>query len=303
MPSISVSDPWVQNLIYSAIALVAIWVLFFLLSKVFERAIQDKLWRHKTRKFTFYAGVGASIVALLIIWVGDGGQIAITFSVIGAGLALALQQPLVSMAGWVYIVTNHPYDIGDRIEINGVSGDVVDIKFLKTVLFESYLEGTAAGTQTTGRVVDIPNADVLMMNVFNYTRGFEYVWNEYPILITFESNWEKAYKILSEIMKDEAERFEAPAMRQVSTLERRYLIYDEKMISEVYVMIKDSGIELGMRYISPARRRRMIRDQISRRALAAFNEQPDIELAYPTYRIFRREIEEANTPLRNKSPE
>ena len=142
-------------------------------------------------------------------------------------------------------------------------------------------------------MVDIPNADLLMHNVINYTRGFGYVWNEYPILITFESNWQRAYDILTEIMRDEAERFEAPAMRQVTMLESRYLIHDEKMSSQVYIMIKDSGVELGMRYLSPSRQRRMIRDQISKRILKAFSERTDIELAYPTYRIFRREIEEA----------
>ena len=300
MPDLSLADPVVQKIIFTVVSLTLIWVAVLVVAKLVAKAIHDKLWRHKTRKFAFYLGFASSLIALIVIWFVEGGQFAITLSVIGAGLALALQQPLVSMAGWAYIVSNHPYDVGDRIEINGVSGDVVDIRLFKTVLFESFLEGTASGTQTTGRVIDFPNSYVLTHNTINYTRGFEYMWNEYPILVTFESNWNKAYELLAQILIDETERFEAPAKQQVTALERRYLIYDEKMNSSVYIAIQDSGVELGLRYLAPARQRRMIRDTISRRILSAFELEADIELAYPTYRYFRREIEEAKIAMREQ---
>ena len=302
MPDLSLTDPIVQKLIFSFISLLLIWVVVIVVAKLVSRAVQDKLWRHKARKFSFYIGTAASIVVIIAIWFVEGGQVAITLSVIGAGLALALQQPLVSLAGWVYLVSNHPYDVGDRIEINGISGDVVDIRPLKTVLFESSLEGVSAGTQTTGRVVDFPNSYVLTNSVINYTRGFDYMWNDYPMLITFESNWRKANDILAKILEDETAEYEAPAATQVAQLERRYLILNEKMTSAVYVAIRDSGIELGLRYLSPARQRRAIKDEISKRILSAFDAEADIELAYPTYRYFRREIEESKIQLREQGP-
>lgn len=296
------SDPWASNLLWSAVTLVVVWVVIMAAVHVLNRTLQNQRVRHKSRKFLYYLGTIASIIALLSLWSGAGSQIALVLSVVGAALAFALQQPLVSLAGWLYVVVSRPYDVGDRIEIGGFAGDVIDIRLFKTVLLETYAEGRGAGTQSTGRVLDLPNSTLFSETLVNITRGFEYVWNEYAILLTFESNWEKGQKLLQEVLDRETVAFEPPMRSQVERMSRSYMIHYENLTPMVYVVIRDSGVELGLRYLTPARQRRTIRDKISRQILEIFEREPDLEFAYPTWRIFRREIEEAKLQQRPDTP-
>lgn len=292
------SDPLMQNVLWSGVTLVVVWAIVMGGVQVLNRTLQNQRVRHKSRKFLYYLGTIASIIALFSLWSGAGSQIALVLSVVGAALAFALQQPLVSLAGWLYIVVSRPYDVGDRIEVNDVAGDIIDIRLFKTVLLETSPEGRGSGTQSTGRVLDLPNSVVFSMPMVNITRGFEYVWNEYPILLTFESNWQKGQKLLQDILDRETVAFEPPMRAQVERMSRSYLIHYENLTPMVYVVIRDSGVELGLRYLSPARQRRTLRDRISRQILEAFEREPDLEFAYPTWRIFRREVEEAKLQQR-----
>lgn len=297
------SNPLIQNAVWSLISVAAVYGLTLLTSTVFNRAIGDLRVRHKSRKYLYYTATALLLLILFGIWSGNLGQLALAVTAIGAALAFALQQPVFSLAGWFYIVTRRPYDVGDRIELGGVSGDVIDIRLFKTVMLETYPEGRGHGTQSTGRVVDFPNSDVLSKSLLNYTRGFEYLWNEYPILITFESNWSKAKQLLQEIVDAETHLYEEPARSQIERMARNFLVQYDNLSPMVYLAVRDSGVELGLRYLTPARQRRTIRDRISAAILEAFEREPDIELAYPTYRFFRRDREESKLERRGKDTE
>jgi small-conductance mechanosensitive channel len=298
-------DALTQKILWSLLGIVVIYGLAMLGAQLLNRALTDPLWRHKSRKLVYYTGTALAILVLLGIWSESLAQFAVGLGVLGAALALALQQVVLSLAGWFYIVTGRPYDVGDRIEIFNVAGDVIDIRVLKTVLLEIYTEGSGRGSQSTGRVVDFPNSYIFSHTLVNYTRGFEYLWNEYAIRITFESHWEKALRIVLEILEGETKGFELPAREQITQMARSYLIQYGHLTPAVYVTLRENGVELAMRYLTPARGRRQIRDRISKKILSAFAQEPDIELAYPTYRIFRRDQEEATLeqhPLERTPP-
>ena len=282
-------DPITQKLLLSFVSAAVIYGLILLGRRILNRAIKEPMWRYKSRKFLYYSGIALLLLLLLAIWSENISQFAVGLGVVGVGLALALQQAILSLAGWLYIVTSRPFDVGDRVEVNGIAGDVIDIRVFKTVLLEIHMEGAGKGTQSTGRVVDIPNSYAFSHALFNYTRGFEYVWNDYPIQITFESNWERAVQLVSDIVERETRGFEAPARKQIEHMGKSYLIQYGHLTSAVFVAIRESGVELAMRYLTPARGRRQIRDRISREILNAFAKEPDIELAYPTYRVLRNE--------------
>lgn len=285
-------DPILSKLFWTILSIALIYFVVFVSVRVFNRAIKNPERLHRMRKRLYYLGAGLGLVILIGIWSESLGEIALTLGVLGAAVAIALQAPVVNMAGWLFIVMQRPYEIGDRIEIEGLAGDVIDIRLFKTVLLEIYAEGMGRGSQSTGRVADFPNSMVFSNKLYNYTRGFAYLWNEYPILITFESNWQKAEGILNEILNRHTLRFEAGAKKQIEEMSRSYLIRYGALTPIVQVILRDSGIELGLRYLTPARERRIVRDAISKDILNAFEAEKDIELAYPTYRIFRRDIEE-----------
>jgi len=92
--------------------------------------------------------------------------------------------------------------VGDRIQIGEHAGDVVDLRIFQFTLVE--IENWVAADQRTGRVIHVPNGRVFNEVVANYSRGFEYIWNEVPVRVTFESDWEAAKAILQEIANRQA---------------------------------------------------------------------------------------------------
>ncbi|MFQ6038780.1 MAG: mechanosensitive ion channel family protein [Candidatus Aminicenantales bacterium] len=274
-----------MRLIYSIAAAVLAYGLSLIIIQIINRRIEDLKRRHKARKFTVYVFTVLWLVIILYIWV-RGGSVTTVLSVMGAGLTLALHQPVTSIEGWILILIRRPYDIGDRIELGGIRGDVIDIRLFYTSILE--IGNWVDADQSTGRIVHCPNGKVFTDPIFNYTRGFEYIWNEIPVLITFESNWKKARDILLEVAA-ESETTTAEAMKKkLKYLSYKYMIHYKKLTPIVWVNIKDSGVELTLRYLTEAQKRRSSQDQICQKILERFSQEPDVELAYPTYRIFRR---------------
>jgi len=142
--------------------------------------------------------------------------------------------------------------------------------------------------QSTGRIVHVPNSKVLREPLANYHIGFEYIWNEIPVLITFESDWKKAKKFLEKIAVDNVEHLSEGAKEQIRRAAEKYFIFYGALTPIVYTTVKDSGVLLTMRYLVNPRQRRSTEQQIWEAALDAFGKETDIELAYPTTRFYNR---------------
>lgn len=117
-------------------------------------------------------------------WVG----VLFSLGILGFAVTFALQQPLLSLIGWGYILVNQPYQVGDRVLIESAKGDVIDVDFLVTTLWEINGE-LVSSNQPSGRIVTVPNSVVLSSEVFNYSwKEFPYVWNESSIQVAYESD-------------------------------------------------------------------------------------------------------------------
>ncbi len=187
----------------------------------------------------------------------------------------------------------HPFDVGDRIEIAGFAGDVVDIRIFEFTLLE--IGNWVDADQSTGRVVHIPNQKLLSDPIANYTAEFPYVWNEIPVLVTFESDWKKAKAILAEVVEKETGEISRRAKDIIPRATRRLLISYRTLSATVYTTVRDSGVLLTIRHLAEPRARRGAEQAIWESILDAFAEEPDIELAYPTRRIYS--AENRDTPL------
>ncbi|NNL47245.1 MAG: mechanosensitive ion channel, partial [Acidimicrobiia bacterium] len=123
---------------------------------------------------------GIAIILILVTVLSPRlGDLVTVLTVIGAGLAIAMRELLLNLAGWFYISLASPYRQGDRIEINGVQGDVIDIRVMRTTVME--IRGWVDADQSTGRIAHIPNGWTLNFTTYNFTRGFNFIWNELPI--------------------------------------------------------------------------------------------------------------------------
>jgi len=219
------------------------------------------------------------------VWVRNISSIAILLGFASAGTALALQEVLLSIAGWFLIIGRRPFEVGDRIELGGVKGDVIDIRLLQTSLLE--IGNWVDADQSTGRVVNIPNSVVFKKENYNYSRGFDFIWNETPVLVTFESDWKRGKEIMLAHAHKQAEGMEERVKKAIRVMANRYMIYYDKLTPIVYVNIKDSGIELTVRYLTEAKRRRATQDELCRAILEDFAKESTVNFAYPTYRIVK----------------
>ena len=287
----------VQNLIVSAVIIGIILVLRFIALRLVYRHLQDTGQHYRWKKNLTYVAGALALLTISWVWIERVQAFATILGLISAGLVFALRDTVNDMAGWVYVMTRKPFDIGDRIEIGSYKGDVVDKRILKFTLLE--IGNWVEADQSTGRVLHLPNQMILNQPIHNYTAEFEFIWHEIRVMLTFESNWEKAKNQLNELIHKHTQHISSKANHQLKTAARSYMIVYQHVTPTVYTRVEDYGIVLTIRYLTNPRTRRGTEEQIWEEILRAFRHENDIEFAYPTTRMFRRSEEGAVVPGKN----
>lgn len=266
------------------ILLIGYLLIFFLIS-VINRKINDIKVKHVMRKNVTYSVNFLIILTIIFLWLQNLNSFTIVFSVIGAGVVLALQEAILCLAGWFLLFVRKPFDVGDRIEFGGVKGDVIDIRLFQVSLLE--IGNWVEADQSTGRIVNIPNSAVFKKECYNYTSWFEFIWNEIKILVTFESDWKVAEEIILKYANEYSKGIENKVRNEISLMSSKYMIHYENFKPIVYIKIKDSGVELSLRYLIEAKERRISEDDLSRKILNDFEKECKVNFAYKTYRIIK----------------
>lgn len=274
-----------MRILQTAAYVIVGYFLILLLVRFTNRHVKDLKARHTIRKNIVYVFSLLIILVVIAFWAHKISSITIFLGVASAGVALALQEALLSVAGWFLIVFRHPYEVGDRIELNGVKGDVIDIRLFQTSLLE--IGNWVEADQSTGRIANIPNSAVFKKENFNYSRGFEFIWNEIKVLITFESDWKKAEEIMLTRGRDLVGDMEKEVKNKIDKMTQHYMIYYDKLTPIVYTNIKDSGVEMSLRYLTEAKTRRSTHDKLCREIMEDFGKEPSVNFAYTTYRIIK----------------
>ncbi|MEA1903407.1 MAG: mechanosensitive ion channel [Actinomycetota bacterium] len=243
---------------------------------------------YRARKVVNYTATIVFLITLAFIWIDAFQNLPTYLGLVSAGIAIALADVLKNMAGWAFILTRRPFQVGDRVEVKGLKGDVVDVRLFRFTLME--VEGWVDAEQSTGRLVHVPNGFVFNNAVHNYTEGFAFIWDELPVLVTFESNWRKAEELIREVLSDAAPDVESAAGSRIRETARTYSIRVGALTPTVYVSVRDSGVLLTARYLVETRTRRGRADRIWRGILDSFDAEPTVALAYPTIRTHLADI-------------
>jgi small-conductance mechanosensitive channel len=230
-----------------------------------------------------YASVVLGILLVGRLWLTGIGTLVTYLGLVSAGIAIALQDLIVALAGWMFIVWRRPFVVGDRIEIEEHAGDVIDIRLFSFSMLE--IGRRINAEQSTGRIVHVPNGKIFSQVLTNMHQGFPYIWNEIPVMVTFESDWEKAKAILVNIINDLAPDV-ADALRAARRSGQRFVISYANVSPTVYTSVADSGVVLTLRYMVDPRKRRGSEQDIWEATLRAFSHHWDIDLAYPTQREY-----------------
>lgn len=280
----SLSPELQYKVFYTVISVLALVLLKVIALKVvfkrFQQVKERYFWKNSVNN-TYYFLL---LVFLFNIWVEQVESLATLVGLVGAGLVIALQAPVMNVAGWIFIVIRKPFDVGDRIEINGVAGDVIDIRFFQFTINE--IGNWVAADQSTGRIIHIPNGEIFKSTQANYDQGFSHVWDEISLRVTFDSDWKKAKELCEKIVNEHAEELSFSAKRKLLEASKKFMIFYSNLTPFVYTSVEDYGIKLTMRYLTLPKKRRVAQHEIWEDILETFQKYPDIHYAYPSQRIY-----------------
>lgn len=286
-----ISDGTLQKIVFSVIAVVAIHLIRVIVVRISKKRTKNVKKQYYWRKTIGYTQLVLYFLVIGNIWFSSFRSISTYIGLLSAGIAIALKDLLTNIAGWIFIITRKPLNVGDRIEISNQAGDVIDIHFFKFTLLE--IGNWVDADQSTGRIIHIPNGKIFTEPLANYSIGLSYIWNEINVLVTFESDWKKAKQILNTIITEFHEQNNI-SENELHKAENKYLIRYNVYTPATYTDVKDSGIMLTIRYLCDPRQRRGSSQTIWENILTEFALHKDIDFAYPTRRMYYNPAEGKN---------
>jgi small-conductance mechanosensitive channel len=202
----------------------------------------------------------------------------VSLGVISIIVGLSVQTPMTSFIGWLYILIRQPYRVGDRIQIGDATGDVIEVSYLDTRLWE--FGGKYLSTDhPSGRIIQFPNSNVLSTPVFNYSWPlFPYVWNEIKFQIGYESDLE----FVAQTMQRVAEREIGKEMVERVEVYRNLLAktpVDELSVQEKPTVLfrpsENTWLEAIIRYLVDPKRAGRTKTRLVVALLEALNAEPE----------------------------
>jgi small-conductance mechanosensitive channel len=258
--------PLGRTIITVIVTLIIFDIILNLSRKTLLKGIKTKKQRSNVKIFSkvlkyifFILIVISAIFSYAGSWTGWG----LTVGLFSAALGWALQKPITGIAAWIMIVSKRPFEIGDRIIIGNVRGDVVDITL--THIYIAEIGGLVAGEETSGRIIMVPNAIMFEQNITNYTSKDEHILDQVAVNITFESNLEKAEKMIL----GAASKFTKEIIKKTN----------KKPYTRIY--FKPNGVDLRVRYFAPAKQLQEISSNISKEIYIKIIKTKGINFAYP----------------------
>jgi small-conductance mechanosensitive channel len=287
-----------RKLVISLVIAFSLWVLQVFFQRGYVFRIEDTKQRYQSKKVIGYLFSFLAFLLIGIVWIEDLRSIVTYLGLLSAGLAVALRDPIVDLMAWGFILWRKPFEVGDRIQIGDYAGDVIDIRIFQFSLME--IGNWVHADQSTGRVLHIPNGMVFSKVLANYTKASEFIWNEVPVLVTFESNWEKAKQLTGDIANKHAETFVPNAEESFRRASNQYYLHYGKLTPIVYTTVEESGVLLTIRYLCRPRNRRGSEQTLWEDILRSFQQHPDIDFAYPTHRYYNHLSEGVGTETLGK---
>jgi small-conductance mechanosensitive channel len=224
-----------------------------------------------------------AILAALSVVVGSVSYFITSLGLIGLGITWALQTPILCFTGWILINLRGFYRVGDRIKVNDIYGDVSQIDFLTTTIWEN---GSTWFTseQPSGRLITIPNSLLLQTAIYNYTRDFPFVWDEISFSMSYESDLNFTRSTVMQAARDVlGDSMVEPIRSYREVLKRANLDHNISDSPEIHLSFKESWADLHLRYLVSVRNKREVRSRILEGAFKAFSSPESSGRIKPIY--------------------
>jgi small-conductance mechanosensitive channel len=279
-----INNPDVMKLFFVILVIILLSVFIRVIHRYIARIVANPETRYRTRKVSTFFIYILGIVIVATIFSNRLGGISIFLGITGAGIAFALQEVIVSIAGWIAISFGDFFSPGDRIQIGAIKGDVIDIGILRTTLME--IGEWVKGDQYTGRIVRITNSLIFREAVFNYTSDFPFIWDEVMIPIKYGGDQVLAKEIFQKIADEMFKDYYESVGSSWKNLTKRYLVEDASLEPKIFFQTTDNWMEFSVRYVVEPRQRRSVRNKLFCRIFEKIEEtEGKIEIASTTIQL------------------
>lgn len=266
------SDWLSENPIILSLVKYFLWVLIIvlviqLIRRFLKRKLPDNTTRYKSQKGVEIMGYFLIVILSASYFTGSIKDFTLAIGLFSAGVAFALQELFLAVAGSIYIFIIKVYKVGERIEINGIKGDIIDIDSMYTTLME--IGEWVSSDNYSGRIVKISNAFVFKVPVYNYSRDFPFIWDEFDLPVHYDSDIEMAKNIMIQIASEELSEFSEKSKTRWKNIVNKYYIEDAELAPTLSLTMTDNWINLNLRYIVDYKKRRITKNMLQEKINAS----------------------------------
>jgi small-conductance mechanosensitive channel len=280
----STEFPWLMKAGKYILWMLVIFILIKLLRRLIRNKMPDVGVRYKSQKGIEILGYILMLLVTVSFFSGNIKDFGLAIGLLTAGITITLQELILSVAGSFFIYLSKVYKPGDRIELNGIKGDVIDVDSIYTTMME--IGEWVNSDNYSGRIVKISNAFVFKGAVYNYSQNFPFVWDEFTLPIRYQSDIEYTKEVITEIATEHLSAYALQAKEEWKTMVHKFYIEDAEINPSLAIKLTDNWVEISLRYIVDYKKRRftksLLNDEIRKRVLASNGR---IEFASATYEV------------------
>jgi small-conductance mechanosensitive channel len=292
------SNPFVWSLIKFFIILIIALLGIHLIRRYLKKKIGNTIVRYKAQKGVEILGYVLLVILAITYFSGTIKDFTIVVGLFTAGMAFTLQELILSIAGSIYIFLVKVYKPGDRIEINGIKGDVIDVDSMYTTMME--IGQWVSSDNYSGRIVKLSNAFVFKGPIYNYSQDFPFIWDEFNLPIRYGSDVELAKSIIIKIASEILSEYTADSKSDWKSVVNKYYIEDAQIDPTLAISLTDNWIQFNLRYIVDYKKRRYVKHLINDKIrIEIENSNGKISLASTTLELIK--IPDLNINLEDKS--
>jgi len=275
----------------SSIMKYLIWIVFILLiiaflRRLLRKKLPDTTVRYKSQKAIEIIGYFLIIIITISYFTGSIKDFALAIGLLTAGITITLQELILSIAGSFYIFFVGVYKPGDRIEINKIKGDVIDVDSIYTTMME--IGEWVSSDNYSGRIVKLSNAFVFKGPVYNYSKDFPFVWDEFNLPIRYGSDVELAKTIVIQIASETLSEYVSKSTSEWNQVVNKYYIENAQVDPTLAITMNDNWIQFNLRYIVDYKKRRYTKNILNELIGNAIQKtEGKVQLASTTVEIVR----------------
>ena len=271
------NEPFVRRIAYIIIGLVFIFLANFFIKKWLNRSITNTDNKYKARKAVNFFAYFLFILILLIVFNDKIKNIGVVLGVFAAGIAFALQEVIMSLAGWLNIIITGKISVGQRIKVGEIKGDVIDIGVMSTTFME--VGEWVNGDLYNGCISSMANSFVFKENIHNYSAEFPFLWDEITVPIRLNSDYKSARTIFIKVLDEVCGDYAKQSQLKWKKMSNKFRVEEARVLPMVTLVFNENWITFTLRYVVDYKMRRGTKDIIFSRILDEIQEHENIQIA------------------------